>query len=169
MKVPAEVLARAAAIKLAAFDVDGVFTDGGLILGPNGQEFKQFHVHDGHGLVMLRKAGIRLAIITGRESEVVAERMAALGVDDIYQGQSEKVSAYESILNKYALADSDVSYKGDDLPDVPLLQRAGLAASVPGARIEAREQADWVAPTEAGHGAVRDFCELLLFARESRS
>jgi 3-deoxy-D-manno-octulosonate 8-phosphate phosphatase (KDO 8-P phosphatase) len=152
----------AATVKLAIFDVDGVLTDGGLILGPNDQEFKKFHVRDGLGLVMLRESGVVLAIITGRESSVVTERMTQLGIEYVFQGQRDKLVAFESLLNTLKIEPAMVCYVGDDLPDLPVMMRVGLPVAVADAHSKLLEHAVWRTSANGGAGAVREVCELIL-------
>lgn len=163
--IPAEVLALAAGIRLAIFDVDGVLTNGQLLLGPQGEELKQFHVRDGHGLVMLRESGMKLAVITGRKSPVVAARMQELGIHFVYQGQREKVQALDALLAELELAGSEVCYVGDDLPDLPVMKRVALPIAVADAHWAVAEAAIWRTTLGGGQGAVREVCELLMRAR----
>ncbi len=160
-----DLLRRAAAIRLVIFDVDGVLTDGGLVLLDNGDECKVFNVRDGQGLVMLRDNGMELSIITGRRSQVVQDRMAGLGMRHIYQGQEDKLAALEDLLEKLELSPQAVAYMGDDLPDLPVLRRVGLAATVANADPLVREHVHWQSRHAGGHGAVREFAELLLRAQ----
>jgi 3-deoxy-D-manno-octulosonate 8-phosphate phosphatase (KDO 8-P phosphatase) len=165
MEVSARVHALAAAIELAIFDVDGVLTDGGLVLGPNGQEFKTFHVRDGLGLVMLRENGVLLAIITGRESSVVTERMAQLGIEHVFQGQSNKLQTLETLLGDLNIDPSRVCYVGDDLPDLPVMMQVGLPIAVADAHRKLIEHAIWTTGSNGGAGAVREVCEMILGAQ----
>ena len=165
MQLSSRVQDLAATIKLAIFDVDGVLTNGGLILGPNNQEFKKFHVRDGLGLVMLRESGIVLAIITGRESSVVTERMTHLGIEFVFQGQSNKLQAFESLLDKLKIEPATVCYVGDDLPDLPVMMRVGLPIAVADAHSKLLEHAVWQTTANGGAGAVREVCELILVAQ----
>lgn len=164
---PAEVLAAAAGIRLAAFDVDGVLTNGQLLLGPQGEEYKVFDVRDGQGLVMLRDSGVAVAIITGRSSPVVAARMAELGIEYVYQGQRDKLLALADLENRLGVAAREVCYVGDDLPDVPLLRRVGLPVTVADGHPVCAEVARYRTRAAGGRGAVREICELLLTASGS--
>ena len=164
MNVPAQILERAARIRLAVFDVDGVLTNGSLILGENGNEYKIFHVHDGLGLVMLREAGIEVAVISARSSSIVSERMAALGIDYISQGQNNKREALLSLTDRLGIAPEHASFTGDDLIDLPAMTRVGLPIAVANAHPRVREHAAWVTTKAGGQGAVREICELLLQA-----
>lgn len=163
--VPANVLALAAQVRLAIFDVDGVLTNGQLLLGPQGEELKQFHVRDGHGLVMLRESGMTLAVITGRKSPVVAARMEELGIHFVYQGQRNKLEAFDALLAELGLTSAEVCYVGDDLPDLPVMQRVALSVAVADAHWTIAEAAVWRTSLPGGQGAVREVCELLMRAR----
>jgi len=167
MHFDAQVLGRAANVELTIFDVDGVLTDGRLVLGPNAQEFKNFHVRDGLGLVMLRESGVAVAIITGRESTVVAERMAELGIDLVFQGQRNKLSAFETLLSSLNIAAGAVCYVGDDLPDLPVMRRVGLPIAVADADMRLSEYAVYQTAAKGGCGAAREVCELIMTAKGS--
>ena len=166
MEHSARILTLASRVKLAIFDGDGVLTDGRLMLGPKGQEFKNFHVRDGHGLVMLRDSGILLAIITGRESPVVAERMAELGIDYVFQGQHDKSYTLDLLVAKFKIDPTDVCYVGDDLPDIPVMMRVGLPIAVADAHWKLHDYAVCVTTASGGAGAVREVCELILTAQD---
>lgn len=153
---------KAAHIRLAVFDVDGVLTDGRLILGDDGSEYKAFHVRDGLGLVLLREAGIHVGVISGRESRVTAERMAALGIEYVYQNSSDKGETLNRLLAQLNLHEQQVAYTGDDLIDLPVFGRIGLSIAVADAHPLVRERADWVTAAAGGRGAAREVCELLL-------
>jgi 3-deoxy-D-manno-octulosonate 8-phosphate phosphatase (KDO 8-P phosphatase) len=159
------LLTLAAKVRLVIFDVDGVLTDGTLMLGPDGQEFKNFHVRDGHGMVMLRDSGVELAIITGRESQVVAERMAELGIEHVFQGQSDKVRPFEMLLERLGIEAEAVCYVGDDMPDIPLMKRVGLAIAVADAHWKLHDHAACATVANGGAGAAREVCELILTAQ----
>lgn len=153
---------RAKKIRLVILDVDGVLTDGRIVYDANGVESKFFNVKDGHGIKLLQRAGIRVAIISGRESEVVTRRAAELGIDLVYQRALDKIGPYEEILEKTGLTDSEIAYMGDDLPDVPLLRRVGLAAAPADALEYVLSHAHLVTATRGGWGAVRELCDLIL-------
>ena len=153
---------RAKAIKMLVLDVDGVMTDGRLFYGPGGQEFTVFHILDGHGIKMAIRSGLSLAIITGRESEAVAQRARELGILEIHQKAVDKLSVFQGLLARNGLAASQVACMGDDLVDLPLLRRAGLALSVPDAVDEVRAAAHYVTRRAGGRGAVREAIEILL-------
>jgi len=149
-------------IKLLVLDVDGVLTDGGIILDNEGNELKRFHVRDGHGIRMLIRAGVRVAIITGRASEVVARRAKEMGVTDVYQGVFRKSEVYEDLLKRYDLRDEEVAFMGDDVVDIEILRRVGLAAVPADADEEAKAYAHFISSREGGKGAVRELVDLIL-------
>lgn len=152
-------------LRLIAFDVDGVLTDGGLYLSDSGEEFKRFNSLDGHGLKMLKNSGIELAIITGRTSRCVELRAKNLGITRLYQGIEDKLAAMQSLLADLKLAPEQAAFMGDDVVDLPVLRRVGLALSVPAAPQIVRDHAHYVSQRDAGHGAVREVCELILGAQ----
>lgn len=158
--------ARCARIRLAVFDVDGVMTDGKLYLGPDGAETKTMHVRDGLGLKRLMAAGITPAVISGRASTMVARRMAELGVEHVFVGSEHKIDDYESLLEQLGLDDDQTAMMGDDLPDIELMQRAGIGLAVANAVPDVLQAADWVSSVNGGEGAVREACDLLIAARE---
>lgn len=155
---------KAQRIRLAVFDVDGVFTDGRLYYGPDGEIFKPFHVRDGHGVKALQRAGIEVAIISGRNSPSVSYRMRELGVTHVHQGIGDKASCLNDLLRELNIAADAAACTGDDVPDLPMLERAGLAIAVPDGHAMVRAAAHWVTPHAGGQGAVRDVCDLLLQA-----
>ena len=161
----AALTALAARVRLVVFDVDGVMTNGQLILGPAGEELKVFHVRDGHGLVMLRESGLAVAVITGRQSAVVAARMAELGIEFVYQGQRDKLVALADLCSRLGIAEDEICYVGDDLPDLPVIRRAGLGMAVASADGFVRQHAHGVTQARGGEGAAREFCELILRAQ----
>jgi len=151
-------------IKLLLLDVDGVLTDGRIIYGSQGHEMKSFDVKDGHGLKLVQRAGISVGIITGRESDVVSRRAEELGVAYLYQGAKDKLIPYVEVLEKAGLRDDEVAYVGDDLVDLPILQRVGFSATVSDALAEVKDRVDFVASRPGGRGAVREICDYLLRA-----
>lgn len=163
------ILQKAAKIKLLICDVDGVLTDGHLYLGDTSEILKTFHIHDGLGIKLVQQTGIVVAIITSRESPIVYQRMQSLGVQHIYQHQIDKMPAYENLLSTLQLTDEQVAYVGDDLPDLPLIQRAGLGIAVANANAFVSHHATWQTRTPGGHGAVREICELLMQAQNTLS
>jgi len=152
-------------IKSVIFDVDGVLTDGSLYLGDDGQEYKAFNSRDGHGMVMLRESGVTLAIITGRRSEVVRIRMESLGVAHVYQGQRDKLPAYEQLKQQLGIDDAQMAYVGDDVVDLPVMRRVGFAVAVADAHPLVLEHAHWRTGSPGGRGAAREVCELILRAQ----
>jgi 3-deoxy-D-manno-octulosonate 8-phosphate phosphatase (KDO 8-P phosphatase) len=160
-----DIMARAARIKLLIFDVDGVLTDGGLFMDREGHEYKIFHSRDGHGMKMLQQSGVEVAIITGRSSPVVEHRMAGLGIRHVYQGQNDKRIAFERLLEKLSLTPDEVAYVGDDVVDLPVMRRVGLAVAVQDAHPLTRQHAHWQTPSGGGRGAARDICELIMEAQ----
>jgi 3-deoxy-D-manno-octulosonate 8-phosphate phosphatase (KDO 8-P phosphatase) len=151
-------------IKLLVLDVDGVLSDGKIIISNNGNEYKNFDVKDGLGLVLVQKLGMKVAVITGKSSRIVADRLVALGLDsdDIFQGQKNKLNAYQILKDKYLLKDSEIAYMGDDLPDITLMNRVGVSASPADCIAVVREYADYNCKHNGGNGAVREFCEYLM-------
>ncbi|MFQ5487631.1 MAG: 3-deoxy-manno-octulosonate-8-phosphatase KdsC [Gammaproteobacteria bacterium] len=160
-----DVLQRAANIRLVIFDVDGVLTDGGLFIDTEGREHKVFHSRDGHGMKMLQHNGVAIAIITGRSSPAVAHRMASLGIEHLYQGQQDKLPAFHALLEKLGLAPEQVAYVGDDVVDLPIMCRVGLAVAVQDAHELVKRHAHWLTASAGGRGAARDVCELILEAQ----
>lgn len=160
-----EPIERARAIRLVIFDVDGVLTDGSLYLSDEGKEYKAFNSRDGHGMVMLRDSGVTLAVITGRRSEVVRIRMESLGIAHVYQGQRDKLPAYQALKEQLALADTEIAYVGDDVMDLPVMRRVGLAIAVGDAHPLVGQHAHWQTRAAGGRGAAREVCEFLLAAQ----
>lgn len=156
--------AKLAKIKLLLLDVDGVMTDGRIIYDNQGNELKAFDVKDGHGLKMLQRAGIKIGIITGRQSELVAKRAAELGIEILYQKALTKLGPYQEILAAEGLVDEQVAYVGDDVVDLPILRRVGFSATVADAVPEVLPLVDYVTNRSGGRGAVREICDLLLKA-----
>lgn len=149
-------------IKLLLLDVDGVMTDGRIIFDDQGRELKAFDVKDGHGLKLVQRAGIKVGIITGRQSEVVARRAAELGIELVYQGAKEKLVPFRQILSDLELSAQAVAYVGDDLVDLPILLQVGFSATVADAVAEVRSRVDLVTDRAGGRGAVREICDHLL-------
>jgi 3-deoxy-D-manno-octulosonate 8-phosphate phosphatase (KDO 8-P phosphatase) len=160
-----DTTARAARIKLVAFDIDGVMTDGGLHYTNDGGELKTFNVQDGLGLKMMQRAGIELAIVTGRTSGVVAARAADLGIEHVYQGVADKRAAVGGLLDKLGLHWPDCAFMGDDLIDLPAMSQCGLAIAPANARPIVKERAHAVTDAGGGHGAVREAVEFILSAQ----
>ena len=160
-----DIYRKAEGIRLIIFDVDGVLTDGSLFIGDDGQEYKAFHSKDGHGMVMLQQTGVQIAIITGRTSEVVRIRMTSLGIEHVYQGKRDKLPAYEELKQATGLHDGQIAYVGDDVVDLPVMTRVGLAIAVQDAHALAKQHAHWVTPSGGGRGAAREACELIMDAQ----
>jgi 3-deoxy-D-manno-octulosonate 8-phosphate phosphatase (KDO 8-P phosphatase) len=160
-----DILEKAAQIKLVIFDVDGVLTDGSLYLGDDGQEYKAFHSLDGHGMVMLQQTGVQIGIITGRTSKVVEIRMHSLGIQHLYQGQRDKRPAYSELKHQLGLSDQQIAYVGDDVVDLPVMSRVGLAIAVQDAHSFAKQHAHWITTSAGGRGAAREVCELIMEAQ----
>lgn len=160
-----EVLDKAKNIKLVIFDVDGVLTDGSLFYGDDGQEYKAFNSLDGHGMKMLQQSGVLVGIITGRTSDVVTHRMKNLNITHVYQGKLEKLPAYEELLDKLSLTPEQVAYVGDDVVDLPIMIRVGLAITVPGAHELTKRHSHWTTTQKAGAGAAREICEMIMKAQ----
>ena len=156
---------KAKQIRLVIFDVDGVLTDGSLFIGDDGQEYKAFCSRDGHGMKMLQKTGVELAIITGRTSKVVEHRIADLGIQHVYQGQKDKIHAYKELSGKLGLQPHQVAYVGDDVVDLPVMCQVGLAIAVQDAHPMVTRHAHWQAPSNGGRGAAREVCELIMDAQ----
>ena len=157
-----DILEKASKIQLVIFDVDGVLTDGSLFYGDDGQEYKAFNSKDGHGMVMLRNSGLKIGIITGRTSNVVKIRMESLGIKHVYQGQKDKIPAYEQLKAELGLDDEQIAYVGDDIVDLPVMLRVGLSIAVADSHELVCEKADWTTRAAGGRGAAREVCELLM-------
>ena len=157
-----EALERARGIKLMAFDVDGILTDGTLYLSDSGEEIKGFNTLDGLGLKLLQDNGVELAIITGRESRLVALRAQQLGIRRLHQGIEHKFDIFDALRRELGLELNQCGYMGDDLPDLGILSRCGFAATVPQAPMAVRSRVHYVTETPAGDGAAREVCDLIL-------
>lgn len=164
-EIPAEVRARAARVRLACFDVDGVMTDGGLYYSDAGQEAKRFHVLDGLGLKMLLAAGVEVAVITARDTPAVKQRMHDLGITRVHVGVSDKRACMQGIADALDIALDEVLHVGDDLPDLGLMSAVGFAVTVANAHPVVAARAHWRTTKRGGEGAVREVCELVLAAR----
>lgn len=158
--------AKLASIRLVAFDVDGVFTDGRFYLSDEGIESKAFHTQDGFGVRRLLSAGIDVAIISGRRSDAVEKRMSELGVVHVVQGCDDKVAALDSIIAELGITSTDCAYVGDDIPDLPLLTHVGVSVAVANAVPKLHEQCDISTSAAGGFGAVREVCDLVLAAQD---
>jgi 3-deoxy-D-manno-octulosonate 8-phosphate phosphatase (KDO 8-P phosphatase) len=161
-----DVAGRARVLRLAIFDVDGVLTDGALYFDAKGEAFKRFNILDGHGLKLLQKAGVATAILSGRKSRAVTKRAGELAIEHVIQGAGDdKMPAFERLLKKLRLDAASCSYMGDDLQDLPVMRRCGLAVAVANAVDEVKAEAHYVTRATGGRGAVREFCDLVLRAR----
>ena len=162
-----EIYERARKIRVAIFDVDGVLTDGALYYGDSGAELKAFSVHDGHGMRMLRESGVATAIISSRSSAALEARARNLGIELLFQGVADKLAAFSELLGRCDIGAEACAYVGDDLVDLPVMKRCGLAVAVPDAPAQVLRQAHYVTRARGGHGAAREFCEILLHAQGS--
>lgn len=160
--LPADTIERFEKIKLLILDVDGVMTDGGLIISDDGQEYKIFHAHDGLGMKLLKASGVQTAIITGRTSNVVKQRAESTGVSLIYQGAENKLTAFKDLLTQTGLAAHEIAFMGDDVVDLPPMRNAGLAIAVPDAPQLVLDYAHYTTKKAGGKGAVREVCDLIM-------
>jgi 3-deoxy-D-manno-octulosonate 8-phosphate phosphatase (KDO 8-P phosphatase) len=162
-----DIYERARKIRVAIFDVDGVLTDGALYYTDTGGELKAFSVHDGHGMRMLRESGVALAIISSRSSRSLEARARNLGIELLFQGAADKLAAFGELLGRCDIGAEACACVGDDLVDVPVMKRCGLAVAVPDAPALVRRRAQYVTRARGGHGAAREFCEIILHAQGS--
>lgn len=160
-----DILDKARQIKTVIFDVDGVLTDGSLFIGDDGQEYKAFNSRDGHGMKMLQKVGVTIAIITGRTSQVVQHRIRDLGIKHVYQGQHDKTQAFRDLLKTLNISAEECAYVGDDVVDLPVMTQVGLAIAVQDAHPMVVRHAHWQTPNSGGRGAGRDVCEMIMEAK----
>lgn len=163
-----KLIDQAKKIKCFICDVDGVLTDGLLYLDNHGNELKTFHVHDGMGLKFLMAAGIHTAVITTSRNAVIDHRMQQLGIEHYFKGQVNKQPAFDELKARLKLDNEQIAYIGDDLPDLPLIQQAGLGIAVANAASQVRHIADWVTTKNGGRGAVREACDLILEAQQKQ-
>ncbi len=157
-----ELTAKLKKIKLFAMDVDGVLTDAGAYYSEDGIELKKFNIRDGMGVVLLRKAGYKVAIVTTENTKIVEKRSERLQVDDLHQGVFKKTDAIEKLLQKYSLTWEEIAFIGDDINDIPVLKKVGFAAAPANATALNKKIADYVTKADGGHGAVREVCDLML-------
>ena len=157
---------RARRVRLVLLDVDGVLTDGKIVVHADGTESKTFDIRDGTGIVLAQKAGVRVGLLSARQSAATTERASQLRITIVRQGALDKLTTYESLLAELGLDDEDVAFMGDDLLDLPVLARAGLAGAPADAAPEVRDSAHWVSPSGGGRGAVREFIEMILRAQD---
>lgn len=160
-----DVRARAKTLALVIFDVDGVLTDGSLYLDDDGREHKAFYSLDGHGMKMLKRSGVELAIITARNSQLMVHRARNLGIDHLYQGAEDKLEAFQHLLAELPVAPEHIAYMGDDVVDLPVMRRVGLAITVPAAPELVKAHAHYITTLPGGRGAVREVCELVMQAQ----
>ncbi|WP_297807491.1 3-deoxy-manno-octulosonate-8-phosphatase KdsC [uncultured Methylophaga sp.] len=157
-----DILEKAKKIKLVVFDVDGVLTDGRIIIGDDGQEYKAFNSRDGHGMKLLQYTGVEIAIITGRTSKTVEHRMNGLGINHVYQGKRIKLPVFEELIEELGLSPDECAYVGDDWVDLSIMSRVGLAVAVQDADNVVKKHAHWITPSRGGMGAAREVCELIM-------
>ena len=159
------LLSRLKMVRLVAFDVDGVMTDGGIYYSDSGEEFKRFNSLDGQGIKMLMASGVEVAIITGRTSRCVDVRAQNLGIKHVYQGMENKLKAMVELVDKLKLTRDTAAYMGDDVPDLTVMRHVGLGFSVPDSPQLVREHSGYVTQRSGGHGAVREVCDLIMSAQ----
>jgi 3-deoxy-D-manno-octulosonate 8-phosphate phosphatase (KDO 8-P phosphatase) len=160
-----DAMELARAVRLLICDVDGVLTDGRIIFDDNGVQSKSFDVRDGHGLKMLQREGVTVALITGRSSKVVEARARELGITEVFQGIKQKRPVFEELIARLGLKPREVAYVGDDVVDLPVMVLVGLSVAVADAHADVRAMADHVTERPGGRGAVREVCELILKAK----
>ena len=160
-----DVEARARAVRLAIFDIDGVMTDGTLYIGGQGEVYKAFNILDGHGVKMLQAAGVATAILSGRSSDAVVRRASELSIMHVVQGASDKLAAFDALSARLGVPPAECAFVGDDLPDLPVMKNCGFAVAVANAVDEVKASAHYVTRASGGRGAVREFCELVLRAQ----
>ena len=156
---------KAKKLKLLILDVDGVLTDGKLFFDHQGNEYKSFHARDGHGIKLLRQTGVEVAVISGRKSNSVALRMKNLGIEHVYQGHENKRAAFNEIIGKIGITPEQAAHVGDDLLDLPIMIRVGLAIAVADANFAVKQRADWCTTLPGGLGAVREVCDFIMQAQ----
>ncbi len=159
------IIDKARRIKLFVLDVDGVLTDGKLYFTNNGDEFKAFNSLDGHGIKMLQKSGVTVAVITGRTSHIVETRTQALGIKHLIQGREDKLAALDELRKQLPLDYEEIAHMGDDYPDLPLIRRLGLGMTVADGHWAVKEHADWLSQYKGGEGAVREACDFIMLAQ----
>lgn len=159
------IMEKAKRLKLLILDVDGVLTDGRLFFDNDGNEYKSFHAQDGHGIKMLRQTGVEVAVISGRKSKSVALRMKNLGIEHVYQGQENKISAFNELIELLGITPEQAAHVGDDVIDLPIMVRVGLAIAVNDANFAVKRHADWCTALPGGQGAVREVCDFIMQAQ----
>lgn len=160
--IPQSLAEQLKQIRLLICDVDGVFSDGRIYMGNAGEELKTFHTRDGYGVKALQATGVALAVITGRKSNIVEQRMSALGIEWLYQGCDDKLQAFNDILQQSGLAPAQCAYVGDDLIDWPVMAQCAVGICVADGHPWLRQQADWVTQIAGGNGAVREVCDTIM-------
>lgn len=160
-----QVLEKAKKLKLLILDVDGVLTDGRLFFDAEGNEYKSFHARDGHGIKLLRQTGVEVAVISGRKSKSVELRMKNLGIEHVYQGHENKIAAFNELLEKTGISPDQTAHVGDDLLDLPIMIRVGLAIAVNDANFAVKQHANWCTDLPGGQGAVREVCDFIMQAQ----
>ncbi|MGR9073503.1 MAG: 3-deoxy-manno-octulosonate-8-phosphatase KdsC [Gammaproteobacteria bacterium] len=160
-----ELKNKASRIRLLTLDVDGVLTDGRLFFDNQGNEYKAFHARDGHGIKLLRRSGVEIAVISGRKAESVKLRMESLGIEHVYQGQEDKIAALEEIAGRLGIRVEESAHMGDDLLDLPVMKRAGFSIAVGDAHFAVKDYADWCTQLPGGAGAVREACDFIMQAQ----
>lgn len=160
-----DVLLQARKVKLIIFDVDGVLTDGSLFFGDDGQEYKAFYARDGLGIKLLQRTGVEVGVITARNSKLVTHRMENLGIKHLYQGRLDKIAAFDDLIAKLKIRPEETAYAGDDVVDLPVMKKVGLAIAVQDAHPFVKKYAHWITEHNGGHGAARDICELIMEAQ----
>jgi 3-deoxy-D-manno-octulosonate 8-phosphate phosphatase (KDO 8-P phosphatase) len=163
---PSSIEAKARGIRLVLFDVDGVLTDGKILLHADGTESKQFDIKDGTGIVLAQRAGLTVGFLSARMSAPTARRAAQLGVTLVHQGVANKLETYEQIVDRLLVHDDHVAYMGDDIVDLAVLAKAGLAAAPADATADVKSRVHWVSRARGGHGAARELIEVILRAQE---
>jgi 3-deoxy-D-manno-octulosonate 8-phosphate phosphatase (KDO 8-P phosphatase) len=159
------IIDKAKKLKLLILDVDGVLTDGKLFFDNEGNEYKTFHARDGHGIKLLRQTGVEVAVISGRKSNSVLLRMNSLGIQHVYQGHEDKRAAFYDLLDKIGITPEEAAHVGDDLLDLPIMVRVGLAIAVDDANFAVKEHAHWCTSASGGNGAVREVCDFIMKAQ----
>ena len=165
LEAPADLAARARRIRLLLLDVDGVLTDGTVVVSSTGGEAKAFSIRDGASIVWARNIGLEIGLLSGRPSDATSRRASELGISTVIQGGPEKLPGFEALLTSRGWTGEDVAYMGDDLQDLPVISRVGLSAAPADAVPEVLARVDWTSASPGGHGAVRDFIEFILRAR----
>jgi len=161
------ILEKAEKIQIVIFDVDGVLTDGRLYVTDQGTELKAFYSRDGLGMRMLQQSGVDIAVITGRTSDTVKHRMTEMRIRHVYQGQHNKLPALDNLIDETGVTADAIAYLGDDIVDLPVMRRVGLAVAVADAHEDVKLYADWQTPNNGGFGAARDLCELIMKAQNT--